>query len=460
MSDKMNLKQGDIIIIGAGLTGLTLGYFLKESGKKVVIVEKEEKPGGVINTGSENGFIYETGPNTGVLSTPEIAQLFDGLNGRCTLEKAGSGSGKRYILKDGTWCALPSGPASAIATPLFTLKDKFRILGEPFRKQGTNPDETIAELVIRRLGKSYLDYAVDPFISGIYAGDPYRLVTRFALPKLYALEQKYGSFIRGAVAKGTEHKDPRLKKATREVFSVRGGLSNLISALADVIGKDNILTSCNGSVTRQNHPGYEVTFTDSSGITNCVSAPMVISTVGAFALAPLFPFIPDNYLDKINSLNYAGIVQVSAGFKNWRGKKLDAFGGLVPAKEQRSILGILFPSAIFEGRAPEGGALLSVFMGGVKNSQMILKTDKEITDIALGEIAGTLWHKGEPDLLKISRYRHAIPQYEASSQERLESISIIQREYPGLILAGNIRDGIGMADRVRQAKSISDMLSN
>jgi oxygen-dependent protoporphyrinogen oxidase len=150
---------------------------------------------------------------------------------------------------------------------------------------------------------------------------------------------------------------------------------------------------------------------------------------------------------------------VAVGYNEWKGFPLDAFGGLVPSLEKRQILGILFPSAIFAGRAPGNGALLSVFLGGTRNRELVRKSDDEITGIALGEIRRTLYEEGQPDLLKVFRYEKAIPQYEASTGERLECISTLEQKYPGLILAGNIRDGIGMADRVKQAKSIADMLT-
>lgn len=455
----MNRETTDIIIIGAGLTGLTLVYYLKKAAKKVTVIDKDKKAGGVINTISEQGFTFETGPNTGVLSTPEIAGLFEDLKDLCELETANLKSQKRYILKNGKWRALPSGPISAIGTPLFTFKDKLRILAEPLRKPGKEPDETIAQLVVRRLGRSYLDYAVDPFISGIYAGDPGRLVTRFALPKLYALEQNYGSFIRGAIKKSREPKAEVEKKATREVFSVKGGLGNLIKALSEEIGHENILTGTREARVESETDGFVVSFINSSGEKNRLHAPVVITTIGGYALPSLLPFISEETLNPVTSLEYAGVVQVAVGYSIWNGPKPDAFGGLIPSKEKRNVLGILFPSAIFDGRAPEKGALLSVFLGGVKNRGIIKKTDKEIISIVRREIGETLFEYSQPDLLRIYRYSHAIPQYEKSTGERLACIEKIQARYPGLVLAGNIRDGIGMADRVKQAKLISGMFN-
>lgn len=455
----MKTENADIIIIGAGLTGLSLAYHLKKNGRQPLLLEKAARPGGVIQTHSEEGFIFESGPNTGVLSNKETALLFEELSGRFTLETGNSGAKKRYILKEGRWQPIPSGLLSAVATPLFTLKDKFRILGEPFRKPGTDPDETVAGIVTRRMGKSFLDYAVDPFISGIYAGDPSRLVTRYALPKLYALEQNYGSFIKGAMRKGREKKSEDEKKATKEVFSARGGLGSLIAALENEIGSESIKCGITGLKTGYTGNGFSVSFSDSAGQEHSLTCPILVSTAGGYSLPEILPFLSPEDLAPVLRLEYAGVVQVAAGYKKWNGFPLDAFGGLVPSAEKRQILGILFPSAIFAGRAPEGGALLSVFLGGTRNRELLARSDDEIIKIALDEIRMTL-HTGEtPDLLKIFRYEKAIPQYEVSSGERLECIKGIEAKYPGLILAGNIRDGIGMADRVKQAKHIADMLT-
>jgi oxygen-dependent protoporphyrinogen oxidase len=454
----MNSKRADVVIIGAGLTGLTMAYYLKKSGINPLVLERSEKPGGVIRTYSEGGFNYESGPNTGVLSTIEIAALFDELKESCTLETGNRDSKKRYILKDGRWQALPSGLFSAISTPLFTLKDKFRILGEPFRKPGSDPDESVADMVIRRLGRSYLDYAVDPFISGIYAGDPARLVTRYALPKLYALEHNYGSFIKGSVAKSREKKSDEEKKATKEVFSVSGGLGNLISALTLKTGYDSVICGISDLKIMYSNPGFSICFSTPDGQDHNIITSRVVSTAGSASLPGIFPFLSHETLSPILDLEYAGIVQVAVGYNDWTGFPLDAFGGLVPSREKKEILGILFPSAIFKDRAPENGALLSVFLGGIKNKEAIGKSDNEIRNIVLNEIQSTMMVNINPDLFKIFRYEHAIPQYGKSTGQRLDRIRKLEDQYPGLVLAGNIRDGIGMADRVKQARSIADLL--
>jgi oxygen-dependent protoporphyrinogen oxidase len=163
-------------------------------------------------------------------------------------------------------------------------------------------------------------------------------------------------------------------------------------------------------------------------------------------------------LDNLARVRYARVIQVVAGYKKWDGIPLNAFGGLIPSRENFSSLGILFPSSIFKNRAPVGGALLSAFAGGIKKPGIFEKSDTEIARTVLGEIQATLKTSKQPDLLEIFRYNKAIPQYEKSSNQRYMAIEKVQSDFPGLIIGGNLRDGIGMADRVKQAKHIANKL--
>jgi protoporphyrinogen/coproporphyrinogen III oxidase len=448
----------DVVIIGAGLTGLTTAYYLKKQGINVILLEKQNRTGGVIHTFQEDGFIFEAGPNTGVISYPQVTELFEELSEKCQLAVANQEAKKRLIWKAGQWHALPDGLLKAIKTPLFSTGDKFRILGEPFRKRGTNPLETVAELVLRRLGKSYLDYAVDPFISGIYAGNPANLVTRYALPKLYALEQNYGSFIRGSIKKSFEPKNPRMKKATREIFSTEHGLSSFIQALENSIGKTNITLNAENTIIQPQQGKYLI----SSSINNtpiAIETDHVISTIDAHSLTSLLPFLSSKDLSPISCMEYSKVTQVALGFKNWEGIEINAFGGLVPSKEKRDILGVLFISSFLNNRAPLKGALLSVFVGGTKRPELADLNDTQTKDLIFKEIKEMMGLKNmNPDLFRIFRYQRSIPQYEKSSKERLEAIDDIQRQYPGLFLAGGIRNGIGMGDRITQGKNIADQI--
>ena len=405
----------DVVVVGAGLTGLTTAFWLRKWNVKVHVVETSTRTGGQIQTLEENGFVFETGPTTGSVSTPEVAELMreldDLTDGFCRMETAPDSAKRRLIWKGDCFHDLPSGPIGGLFTPLFRWKDKFRILGEPWRKKGVIPDETVGQLAERRLGKSFVDYAVDPFISGVYAGNPYQLVTRYALPKLYRLEQDYGSFIKGAIAKKKEPKSDRDKLATKQVFSARGGLSKLTEAESDFIGQDHISLGCKEVKVRPAGQGWLTTYINSDGAQQHIESRYVVTTCGAYALNDLLPFIPKEEMAPIVSLTYAPVMEVNVGVTNTYGGDYQAFGGLVPSIEQKPLLGILYPSACFSGRAPEGGALFSFFMGGMRHPEQLELSDEQVKAIVNEYFHSMLKFPSDasPAFIHISRHAKAIP---------------------------------------------------
>ncbi|MGL4806578.1 MAG: protoporphyrinogen oxidase, partial [Bacteroidales bacterium] len=382
-------QRYDVIIIGAGLTGLTTALNLAKEGKKIAIIEKENQAGGQIQTHSENGFTFETGPNTAVVSNYEVIDLFNQLD-NCEIEIAKESAKKRLIYKDGSLYPLPSGLIEGITTPLFKFSDKLNVLLEPFRKKGSNPDESVAEIAERRLGKSFVDYAVDPFISGIYAGDPAKLVTRFALPKLYNLEQDYGSFIKGAIKKAKMPKTEKEKLVSKKVFSARNGLGQLTKAIKhklETTYKDNVdlyLNAQNASLNPSGNYLWEISFLQNKNHTS-LQANYIVPTIGSYEYEKLMPFLSTERLKPITQLIYAPVIQISIGIKEGFKYSVNAFGALMPGKEKRNILGILFPSDCFSQRSDKDGLLVSIFMGGTKNRDIFTKNDQEIENLVRKE---------------------------------------------------------------------------
>ena len=451
-----NSRDVDVVVIGAGITGLTTAFLLIKKGLKVLLLEKNSRVGGQMESIREDGFVFETGPNTGVVSNAEVVELFQMLQGHCSLQVAHKEAKVRLIWKDGAFHPLPSSLSSAVTTPLFTWNDKIRILFEPFCKKGNDPFESIGSLARRRLGKSFVDYAIDPFISGIYAGNPDKLVTRFALPKLYNLEQNYGSFIRGAIKKASEPKSDRDKLATKEVFSVPGGFEMLAKALVDEITEENLRLSVGDIHVQPTSDGWETVLPSGEKI----HSRYIVSTAAAYALPSLLPFIAEKEMKPISSLHYAPVVQVGVGVEKAGSYVPNAFGGLVPSRENQKMLGILFPSSCFSGRCPEGGGTLSFFIGGSKHPEYLTYTDEQLKELVKESLRNMLGFPPNysPEKIKIFRHEQAIPQYEADSEQRLASIECIEKQYPGLFLAGGIKDGIGMADRIKQATKIAETI--
>ncbi len=445
--------KNNVAIIGAGLTGLTLAFRLKKAGIPFVIFEKNHRSGGVIQSKKTGDFILEKGPNTGVVANLEIADLLEEISDIATVQYADEVAKKRLIWKNGKWQPLPSGFKSAIATPLFTWKDKLKVAGEYFRKKGNTETERLADTVVRRLGKSFLDYAIDPFVSGVYAGDPHYLVTKYAFPKLYNLEDKYGGFIKGSIKIAKERGDAYKKKVNKRIFSFANGLQALTDALVQKVGRENILL---------NQLDIEIIYESSHRFrVNGQKFTHVVTTVNAAETVKILPFAAPDLCLPVQNLLYAPVVEISLGFKQWKGIKLDAFGGLIPTKERKNILGILFMSSQFSNRAPEGGAFFSVFAGGIKKPEMLQLDDEALIQTIAPDFKNVMqldvFH---PDLIEISRHPKAIAQYGVDTKQRLDSIAAIENRYQGLLLRGNIKDGIGIADRVAQAYKTAQKLSD
>ncbi len=447
-------REVETVVIGAGITGLVTSFLLKEKGTDFLLLEKTARVGGQLHTVSDGGYLFESGPNTGVISNMEVLDLFRKLGNDCTLLTAHKESKVRLIWKKGKFHPLPCGIKQAVSTPLFTWADKLNIFFEPFRKRGNDPFESIASFTRRRLGKSYLDYAIDPFISGIYAGNPERLVTRFALPKLYRLDNQYGSFIRGAIKRGPILAEEKRQGISKEIFSVKGGFQQLVNTLHQRIGDEHIRLSAEQLTIAPYNDGWLTTIPTTG---EQIYSKRVISTLPAYALPELLPFLLEKELRPISSLPYAPVIQVGVGMRN--GTPIpQAFGGLIPSKEKENMLGILFNSSCYDDRAPQGSASLSFFIGGMKRPEQMQLTDDDLHSLVDDALHRMLHYapSTRTDKFHIFRHQRAIPQYEADSELRLQTINRLQTQYKGLILAGSIRDGIGLADRIKQATELAE----
>lgn len=451
----------DIVVVGAGLTGLTTAHYLQKYKQSFLVIEQAKQIGGAIQTGEENGFIYEKGPSTGVMNNEIVREVFEDLKAYCSLEWAANSVNRRFILKNNRWRSLPSGVIGGITTPLFRFSDKIRLLGEPFRKPGTNPNETLDQLVKRRMGKSFLEYAIDPFILGVYAGDPSYLVPRFALPKLYNLEQKYGSFIGGSVKMQLEKRksgEKRQPKQPHRIFSAKEGLSHLTHALMQSGGEEKFMLGIQHiTIMPAEGSHFYVKGVLPDGEDLLIQANQVITTTGASSLNGLLPFIEPSFIQSITNLLYAKVVQVAVGFNRWEGPVIDGFGGLIPSKEGKLVLGVLYPSAFLSKRAPEGGALLSVFLGGVRHPEVYNMDDEaiyQLVETSLQEWMGLA--SFHPDLFRVFRYQEAIPQYGADCEARFIALDRLEHQYPNLHIGGNLQGGIGMADRIKQGKQLAE----
>ncbi len=432
-----------VIVLGAGITGLAAAHRLRTLGAEPLVLESAAEPGGVMQSTRRDGFLVEHGPNSMMLPSLTVEDWLRETGLAETVTSPEPGAAKRFLVRDGRAHPLPSGPWSALTTPLFSLRGKLRVLAEPFIPRGMIDDEALASMVRRRLGAEVLAYAVEPFVAGIYAGDPEKLSVRQAFPKLWRLEHLHGSFIRGTFAVLRARKKSGNTFRPRMV-SFREGMGSLPRRVAEGLGSA-VHTGCRLHSLRRRESAWTVAWEARDGTNHESTAAALLCTVPAHSVARLpWPeeLVPG--LAPIQAIPHARVAVVALGFPRTAVEHpLDGFGMLVPAVEGRRILGTLFSSSLFPGRAPAGQVLLTTFVGGERQPQLAELPDEELAATVLGDLRDLLGVHGAPVHRTIIRWPRGIPQYNVGLAVRAAGAADdLAKRFPGLHFAGSWLGGV------------------
>ncbi len=448
-----------IVILGAGISGLTTAYLLNKKGFDVTVLEKRNEVGGSMESVCENNFLFDRGPNSGLETTPVIGEIVKELGLEDQLLYANKKGNKRYILRNNQLHPLPMNPPSFLKTKLFTPAGKLRLVAEPFiGRSNDGYYQSIADFVKRRLGREFLDYAINPFVAGVYAGNPEELSVKSAFPKLYELEEKYGGLIMGTIKSIKERKRRAEKsKQSAKMFSFKDGMQTLPEAIADFLG-DKVKTSAEVASIEKSENGFKVNFIN-AGTNEFIEADEVISTLPAYVAADLFKHFDEKLSEHLTQVYYPPVLVQYLAYKIEDIKQpLDGFGFLIPAKEKKSFLGAIWSSVLFPNRAPEGEASFTLFVGGSRNPE-VANTDKEIVFKKVRkEFEELMRITGEPTFNSYRFWNKAIPQYNIGYIEHENYFAEFEKQNPGLYLSGNYRGGISVGDCIKSANRLADSL--
>ncbi len=442
--------DADVVVVGAGLSGLTAAFRLAQQGVRLRVIESASRPGGVIGSVRRDGALYEQGPNSGLDTTPLVNELLAAAGIAGERIDASAEAARRYILRDGRLAALPTSPPAFLATGLFSWKAKLALLREPFVKPAAaDAEETVAAFVRRRLGAEFLDYAIEPFVAGIYAGDPEKLSVPAAFPRLFALEQKYGSLIRGQVAGARERKKSAEKAKNAAVsFSFREGMRTLTDALARGLQAD---FGVRAAGLRRD--------TDGSFVLDCergderfeLRSRAVVLAVPAYEAARIIGQIAPPAAAALQAIIYPPVASVASCYRRADvAHPLDGFGFLAPRRESPPILGCLFSSSMFAGRADPSTVLLTTFVGGVRSAPLALKGEEELAAGVAAALQGYLGAR-QPLWQVVTRWPQAIPQYTLGHLQRIAAVERAEAQAPGLWFCANWRGGVSVADCIKSA---------
>lgn len=448
-----------ICIVGGGISGLSAAFLVRNKAKKlnipveISLFEKDNRLGGTIHTKVEKSFQVESGPNGFLNSKPYTLNLFEEAGLQDLIIRSNDAARIRYIYRNGCLNKVPENGIEFLKSGLISFKGKLRILGEFFiPAKRDNGDETIANFATRRLGAEARDYMIAPMVSGIFAGDIFKLSLRSCFPVIYELEKNYGGLFKGLLKKKNKRSGPAGPKGI--LMSCRGGLYSGITALKNKCDDVNFFMEEEILSINRDNKNFIV---QSNKNQYCFDK--IILTIPAYDISRIVANFHKRLSELFINIPYAPACVVGLGFKEADvADKLNGFGFLIPPVENKRILGILFSSSIFPERAPKGYKLIRIIMGGDTGHWIINKSREELISIAYNEAKDILKIVGEPEVVEFFMYEKAIPQYYIGHDRRVKEIEEILHRNHGLFIGGNTMYGIGINDCTKQSFKIADKI--
>jgi oxygen-dependent protoporphyrinogen oxidase len=310
----------------------------------------------------------------------------------------------------------------------------------------------MSDFVKRRLGKEFLDYAIDPFVSGVFAGDPDKLSVKSAFPKLYRLEEVYGGLIKGMIKGSRERKNRSEKsKQSAKMFSFINGMQSFPKAIALKMN-DKINYNCVVKSVEKNNNGYKIIFDKNNSLQELESK-YVVSTLPAYNASNIFRELDQNIVKQMDNIYYPPVMVLFIGFrKESIGIPLNGFGYLIPSKEKKSYLGAIWSSTIFPNRCDDSKAAFTLYVGGSRMPNLFELNKAELINKVVNEFKETMKIKDEPIFITDRMWLKAIPQYNVGYIEQENYFNKFEKEHPGIFLSGNYRGGISVGDCIKNSE--------
>ncbi len=437
------MNEIDVLVVGGGISGLAVARLLAQRGLHTEVWEKEARPGGKIATDQRCGYLTEQAAAMVLNFRPEVSRFlhdFDLADSRIMRDQVAN----RYLVDNGRLRSVPSKIGAMLFSPLWSTRGKLRLLAEPFIPRGKCENETVSQFISRRLGQEVLEKAMGPYISGPLASDPDMANAFATLPRLTALEKRYGSLTLGVFV----HKVLRRRTATEtEAFSFHGGMSTLIDSLAQ---SDDVRFRAQLSVTEliQHGNSWTIHATSPQG-ERSIRAKEVVLCAPADVAASLVGSVDNELAELLCGIEYAPVSVVHTGFADHAlPQPLNGAGFLVPRREGMAVTGCSWMSSMYPDRAPEGKVLLSSYLGGAcAPEKETLDENRNIASVML-TLRSLLGIKRDPEMVHVDQHRQGLPLYHGAYPARMMAVNKRLQFLPGLHLEANYRGGISIRDRI------------
>lgn len=459
------MNRYDVVVVGGGVSGLSCALRLHRAGASVLVVERGPEVGGVIRSHPvpEAEALLDHGPQTLRSGDPALLNEFAELGIAGDRVEAGAAGRNRYVLHDGILRPLPLSPGRFLTSPVLPLGGKLRLLAEPLVPTRTGVDESVDAFFRRRLGRHVAERLVDPFVSGVYAGDPLQLSMRAVFPGIKEGADGAGSLLRWGLrraraarrARRAGEGEPRHRPT---LFSFREGLGQWPRAVARALGEDRVVTGTWIREVARNGEGWTVSGVRDGASWRARGETLVLATPAAASAGLLEDDFPAE-VRRLRDIPYAPVSTVHLVYRREAvAHPLDGFGALFPSSQGRSALGILFISSLFPGRVAPGHVLTTTFVGGARYPERALRTPDRLVELAHREHQELLGVSGAPVLARAITHRSAIPQYEFGHLDRVEAAERLEHSVAGLHLLGAYRGGVSVPDCWKNGRGVADRI--
>lgn len=427
-------------IIGAGISGLTLAYQLEKAGKEYILLESSDYPGGLIRTDSHDGHIFEMGPNS-LLYDDEILDFLKELGLEDEIMYPEEVSKTRFVLRGDELKALPAGPAQLMTSSFFSLKTRFHILSEAVRtRKELKENETLQELIEERFGKEVADYVLNPFVSGVFAGDPAQLLVKETFPVLEQYLKKYGSIL-----KGFKNEPPGRKGS----LNFLNGMASLPKALAEKTS--NIRYNAKVEKITKNDSGFSLKI---QGEEKLIQVKKLAISAPAYAASTILEELYPDFASYLSAVNYPPMIVVQTLYDKFLVKhELNGFGALHPKVEDKFAAGSIWTSSVFPGRCKKNEVLFTTFVGGSQYVKQAQKDEPFIRNKVQNELGKIYGIKGDYLHQKQYRWEKAIPQYDKNILPVKDMAGKLENE--NLFICANWLNGVSLSDCIKKAKSLA-----
>lgn len=422
----------DDVVIGGGIAGLTAGFRLQSLGRDVVVLEASPRAGGLVHTRVEDGLILEQGPES-LQTLPEVLELVGALGLVDEVLAPDPQAHVRFVLRDGALVRLPGGPGGLFSSPLWSWREALRLLAEPFVPRGRGGPETVHDFVVRRFGAMAARELVDPFVAGVFGGDPHVLEIDSAFEDLRAMEQTAGSVILGGMRRARARAAERPDWAPRLMMTFQRGMATLPEALAGRLGEQ----------LRLNTPAQALERQADAWCVHTPEGPVLARRVWMAApLGVAARLLGDDDL----TVPRAPIAAVHLA---WRSEDVpqppEGFGWLVPSHQRRDALGCIWVSSVFPSHAPDR-VMHRVMLGGARAPELLALSEEELVHHARRVAAEVTGIDATPVLSQVKALRDGIPQYPLGHAAR---VARWQSAWPDLRFLGWATTGVGASHGIR-----------